>query len=543
MFVFLRSSLLVTAIAVLTAGAQTDFPWNSLVPTTNFTWTDCYSEFQCARLKVPLDYNDQDNGKYAAVAVIRYPSPVVDKDYRGPIFLNPGGPGGSAVDAVLEKAKVVRAAVGPQFDVIGFDPRGWFLTSSAWSRLKLGLGVSRTTPQVAVFKTDEERSAWLLGESYDMNSTYETLPEMVARYQVFGQLALSRDNDTLAFITTGIVAQDMLRILDTLDQEKLQYLGFSYGSVLGSTFATMFPERVGRMVIDGCLDMDSYFRYDLANEIRDADKVMQAFFDGCHAAGPEACPFYASSPTAIAAKLDAIYDSLRTQPLPVFSGEEYGIITYDALRNVVFSALYNPFDQFAPLALGLAELASGNGTLIYQSISQSLIADASAEATIAISCSDADPVNLGTSQLREYMSRINSTFAGVFAVRLMTHCVGWEVHPESRFKGNICKFSGMHLQGLTCWTGPVGANTSFPLLVIGNTADPVTPLAAAKKTSQLFPGAVLLTQDSPGHTSQSAMSSCTIGAMVAYFVNGTLPEEGTVCPVESQLFPVANSTS
>ncbi|ESK91608.1 alpha beta hydrolase fold family [Moniliophthora roreri MCA 2997] len=509
MFVFLRSSLLVTAIAVLTAGAQTDFPWNSLVPTTNFTWTDCYSEFQCARLKVPLDYNDQDNGKYAAVAVIRYPSPVVDKDYRGPIFLNPGGPGGSAVDAVLEKAKVVRAAVGPQFDVIGFDPRG----------------VSRTTPQVAVFKTDEERSAWLLGESYDMNSTYETLPEMVARYQVFGQLALSRDNDTLAFITTGIVAQDMLRILDTLDQEKLQYLGFSYGSVLGSTFATMFPERVGRMVIDGCLDMDSYFRYDLANEIRDADKVMQAFFDGCHAAGPEACPFYASSPTAIAAKLDAIYDSLRTQPLPVFSGEEYGIITYDALRNVVFSALYNPFDQFAPLALGLAELASGNGTLIYQSISQSLIADASAEATIAISCSDADPVNLGTSQLREYMSRINSTFAGVFAVRLMTHCVGWEVHPESRFKG------------------PVGANTSFPLLVIGNTADPVTPLAAAKKTSQLFPGAVLLTQDSPGHTSQSAMSSCTIGAMVAYFVNGTLPEEGTVCPVESQLFPVANSTS
>ncbi|KAK1216244.1 hypothetical protein PQX77_021118 [Marasmius sp. AFHP31] len=126
---------------------------------------------------------------------------------------------------------------------------------------------------------------------------------------------------------------------------------------------------------------------------------------------------------------------------------------------------------------------------------------------------------MGPSGLRRYMAGINSTFAGMTSIQGMTRCTGWKIHPESRFKG------------------PVGANTSFPLLIIGNTADTVTPLLAAKKNHAAFPSSGLLVQDSPGHTSLAATSACTFQVVAAYFANGTLPEEGTVCPIDQELFP------
>ncbi|KAK7468368.1 hypothetical protein VKT23_002884 [Stygiomarasmius scandens] len=344
--------------------------------------------------------------------------------------------------------------------------------------------------------------------------------------QVFGQLAQNRDtNGTLNFVSTDNVARDMLAMIEAFGEEKLQYYGGSYGTVLGAVFSTMFPDRVGRVVLDGCLDMDSYFRNDLKNQMVDSDKAMQAFFDSCHSAGPETCAFYASSPAEIEANLETVYDTVRTQPVPVFSGDTFGVITYDALRMVVVGALQQPANTFPQLAAGLAELSTGNGTIIYQLFAQAFSENLDiTESMIAIECSDADPLNDNASQLENYMSGINSTFAGTVALPVMTQCSGWMVHPESRFKG------------------PVGANTSFPLLVIGNTADPITPLSAAKKTSSSFPGSVVLQQDSVGHTSLSSQSSCTFQHLAAYFNNGTLPAEGTICPVDISLFPIGNGT-
>ncbi|EEB89477.1 hypothetical protein MPER_12416, partial [Moniliophthora perniciosa FA553] len=355
-------------------------------PTDGFEWSN-----------VPLDYNNAENGKSAAIAVIKYPATVQGDGYGGSVLVNPGGPGGSGVDMALQGGERLQSIVGGNFDIVGFDPRG----------------VSRSTPRVTILQSDNERILWLSEESYDLNSTSEALPEAWARYQVYGQLASSRDNDTLNFVSTDNVVRDMLKIVEASGQEKLQFWGFSYGSVLGATFATMFPDRVGRVIIDGCLDMDSYFRNDLANQIVDSDKAMQIFFDGCHAAGPEACPFYASSPLEIAANLEMIYGSLRHQPLPVFTGDSYGVVTYDDLRKVVTSALGSPVDLFVPLAAGLAQLSAGNGTLIHQLYSTLVTGDISSfEANIAIECSDADPLNMTASDLRDYMAGINSTFSG-----------------------------------------------------------------------------------------------------------------------------------
>jgi len=129
------------------------------------------------------------------------------------------------------------------------------------------------------------------------------------------------------------------------------------------------------MVILEVRNLNDVLRYELTTlftddfftiGLLDTDKAMQAFFDGCHSAGPEACPFYASSPSEIAANLEAIYTSLRSQPVPVFAGDSFGVITYDFLRAVVFTAIDAPYSLFQTLASGLADLFNGSGTQLFE---------------------------------------------------------------------------------------------------------------------------------------------------------------------------------
>ncbi|KAK7466422.1 hypothetical protein VKT23_005144 [Stygiomarasmius scandens] len=496
------------AFQAVVAQNGTEFDWTSIEPSTNFSWVDCYSGFQCARFQVPLNYSDPDS-ESAAIAVIKLNATLENGlEYGGPVLTNPGGPGAGGVDFVLTTGKVLQSKTGSQFDLIGFDPRG----------------IGFSTPNVTVLQSAEESLSWFTEEPADVNSTPEALPEEWARYQAFGQAAKVRDNGILNFVHTGNTARDMLGIAEVLGQEKLQYLGYSYGTVLGATFATMFPNRVGRMVLDGVVDMEGYFGSDfLLSGVLDADKAMQIFFDGCHSAGPKACPFYASSPSEIAANLEDIYASLRSQPLPVFTGDAFGVLTYDLLRAVVFTAISGPYPLFQLLASGLADLSRGNGTTIFETI-QRLSAGSSSlsiEALTAILCSDANPSNASVPELQEALAASNSSFSGVFGV-LPTRCAGWKVHPNDRFRG------------------PVGANTSNPILLVGNTADPRTPLAFAKKTSSMFPGSGVLVQDSPGHSSLVASSNCTTQHLKDYFATGQLPTDGTVCQVDDELFPDAN---
>ncbi|KAK7442765.1 hypothetical protein VKT23_016012 [Stygiomarasmius scandens] len=400
--------------------------------------------------------------------MVKLPATVGSAEYGGPVFTNPGGPGGSGVGDILRSGKVYQNMTGNQFDIIGFDPRG----------------VNMTTPGFSAFETAEERLAFFQDQITDVNSTTDALPLARARYQSYGQAAQS--SNVSNFMSTADVALDMLAMMNALGQDKLQYYGISYGSYLGQVFATMFPDRVGHIVIDGVIDSEAYLTNDWGTLTQDMDKVMQAFFDSCHSAGPELCPFYASTPSEIAAKLDSIYDSLRAQSLPVVSGGTVAVFTYDKLRASIWGSTTNAFTGFPIIAGTLAQLLQGNVT--------------------------------GVSELREYMSSVNSSFAGV-ATGFRTECAGWKIHPESRFKG------------------PVGANTSFPILLVGNTADGRTSFEGAKKTNAKFPGSALLTLDAPGHTALiAASSSCISQHVAAYFSNGTLPEEGTVCQPDMQLF-------
>ncbi|KAF7312284.1 AB hydrolase-1 domain-containing protein [Mycena indigotica] len=500
--------------------AETQYTNAKLSANATLDWVSCYSGLQCALLQVPLDYTFGDS-RNASIAITRIPATATDS-YLGPVLFNPGGPGGSGVAAILSAGASFAEFLGPQFDIVGFDPRG----------------VGFSQPSASFFASAAQRAFWL---PEDLNLRYpaldansEVLSNQWAQYQLVGQQARRHDTTSvLQYFTTDNVAEDMLRITEAFGFEKLQYWGVSYGTVLGQTFATLFPDKVGRMVIDGkvyirlafeseslegVMDGEAWFSANITESLTDSDKALQDFFDGCFDAGPTGCAYYDSSPNKIANNLQSLFQTYHQQPRPVLTNESHGVVDYSFLRNIVFGATFSPYGGFAPLAERLAELTGGNATNTYAQYQvDEFKCDSSAntnvgsifEAEIATTCGDANSLSYRVLLIYGHLGESGAQ-AGKFTVRRVS---------KAR---------------------PLGANTSFPLLVIGNTVDPITPLVWAAKAVKLFPGSVLITQNSPGHTSLVAPSNCTHGALAAYFQDGTLPAVGKVCEVDAELFPKAN---
>ncbi|KAK0228236.1 TAP-like protein-domain-containing protein [Armillaria fumosa] len=496
------------------------FHWAHVSPSDKLEWVDCYTNLQCARLKVPLNYSEPE-GETIAIAVIQYPSsfPRESSDYLGPILFNPGGPGGSGVDFLRPLGPLFSEFFDSRFDIVSFDPRG----------------VARSA-RVSFYDTDVERELWAYSTLEELGGKPEGVSTAWAKATITGRLAGERDTGILAHINTDHTARDMLKITQAYGYEKIQYWGFSYGTVLGATFASMFPDKVGRIIIDGVVDAENYYATLWSNNLVDSDKTLQAFFDGCFEAGPQNCPFYADSPKAISNRLNALYESIRVNPIPVKLESSYGILDYPRLRAAIFRSLYVPQIAYPYLAQALVDLELGNGTLLFNMIQKSSeVFECSCDSSVtalapvvdsqmAIMCNDGAPVPRNLEAAQSYYDRMTEAFDwGSMWAGLRISCSGWPELSKDKFQG------------------PFIANTSHPLLLIGNTADPVTPLVAAKHMSKGFTGSVVLTQDSPGHCSLAAPSLCTQQYIREYFFNGTLPDPGTVCPVIGGPFPKATS--
>ncbi|KAJ3565868.1 hypothetical protein NP233_g7366 [Leucocoprinus birnbaumii] len=529
------------------------FYWIDVEPTENLVWHPCYQPLrrECARLLVPLDHLDQSNSssKTAAIALIRVPSPYTnssfnstngtDPRYRGPILFNPGGPGGGGVDFINEAGDFFATIIGPEFDIVGFDPRG----------------VQRSTPKIQFWDAPGhgEREVWNSDSSLGFirggpgdsfrNSTGETgnsLEWTWAYARTSNLQAKARGGDWLGYMTTEQTSYDMLSIVNAYGQEKLMYWGISYGTVLGATFASLFPDKFERIILDGVVDSDNYYSTLWNNSVIDTPKTMDIFFESCHAAGESACPFWAPSPSLIKANLTRIYQELIDNPIPYSNGTSYGFVDYPRVRGQVFLSLYSPYTSWFSLAQALRDLGSPQrdptrmweimATPIFHcSCSGSTCDDKETreqdleapnmEARTGISCSDGVDIPDDVASARIYYEDFSSQseWANGWA-QLHIACAGW---PKVK-KG---------------FQGPVGANTSSPMLFIGNTADPATSIVSARMMVARFPGSRLLTLDTPGHSSFGVISNCTHTHVREYFVSGNLPAEGTVCNSDIAPFP------
>lgn len=250
------------------------FNWSAVTPTADLRYHECYGGFQCARLKVPLDwsavsseYPYSDVKQHAAIAIVTLPAvvPPSDPAYGGPVLINPGGPGGSGTQTVLGAGLGLREAFDKpgkrHYDIVGIDPRGVFLS----------------TPAASCYST-------LIDRIVDLLQT-EGIPSVITEQglRVRFQTALGTsqlcagaggdDDDSSIFnhMSTAAVARDMIEFVDrahdlrvgrpnaaATDKPRLKYYGISYGSHLGNTIASMFPGRVGRLVVDGVVDGDDF---------------------------------------------------------------------------------------------------------------------------------------------------------------------------------------------------------------------------------------------------------------------------------------------
>ncbi|KAI0376777.1 alpha/beta-hydrolase [Hypomontagnella monticulosa] len=505
-----------------TQATSTNWKWSDIQPSKTLQWHRCYDDaYDCARLDVPMDWLDPSDEpeKRAAIAIIRLRATELD-DYKGPLFFNPGGPGGSGVYALKDRGALLQTIAGKNHDIISFDPRG----------------IGASVPRVDCWGSQEKSRLWDLQDVGVVDAHPGVIYDAFARATALSQICERNMNSSglLSHISTASHARDLLEIMNQTGQEKLKYWGFSYGTILGGVFASMYPDKVERLVSDGNVDYREWHWHSYINFLHDTDKVMVAFYDFCHKAGPSSCEFYASSPEAIKQRLADLLERIRKHPI-IVSVDESGLdmpqlITWSHVKRLISASLYRPIFMFKKVARVLRALEDGDGMPFYRLLHSEKSAppicsieaippnvprleEGNGDAFPAILCADSPPDEDTAESFAEFVEQLKvaSTAAGDVNALFRIACVGRKIRPKWRY------------------TGPFEGNTSHPILYVANIADNVTPLISATNNSVGFPGSVVLVQNSYGHTSLSAASTCTAGYIRAYFQNGTLPKPGTTC--------------
>ena len=373
------------------------FNWSTISPTSELIYEDCYKGLECSRLEVPLDWSNLSNPNKVVLAIARLPAVVNESDpsFGGTIVLNPGGPGGSGIDLIVKTGRWLQKIVDSDkhFELLSFDPRG----------------VHYTTPPSACFGDPLSRQVWDLKNKATgpVDLTQEVIDIKWSAYEGLGKLCEERadfpdGSSILKYSSTPLVARDMVAIIDKLDdrlrktlraqanvlerpndkngelqdvlasagdksQEKplLQYWGFSYGTILGNYFATLHPDRIGRMILDGVADANDYHGSPgWVTNLVDADAVLDSFYSYCYDGG-DRCPLYRKAdkgPQDIEGRVNALLERLLINPMATVHNGTTELITFADLRMQFVSALYGPLQYFPGLAQVLADLMFGNST-------------------------------------------------------------------------------------------------------------------------------------------------------------------------------------
>jgi pimeloyl-ACP methyl ester carboxylesterase len=456
---------------------------------------------------VPLDY-DNPRGPTTTIALAR--TPATDQANKvGTVFVNPGGPGGSGVSLILGGfGETLDTLLGGRFDIIGFDPRG----------------VAASDP-LQCFDTEGDRSAHFTGAP-----AFPYLDEQMRPffdvYTRFTSQCLSRQPRVLRHMSTADVVRDLDLLRRAVGDERLTYLGFSYGSFIGNTYANMFPNKVRALAIDGVLDprLWSSGAQIVSDRVATAQEFDE-FLRLCDEAG-DACLL--SGPEGAAARYDALVKAVRETPL-VLDGFLY---SYDFLVADSVSAMYAPefWPFFAELFDLLADTAAGNPPAAQQAFAkreaiQEILRQAaparetynnSFEAYFGNHCADAGyPRTLPGFKAVDAFAAAGSIY-GPYWWWFNAACANWPVSPDR-------------------YVGPWTARTSAPVLVVGNFFDGVTDYAGAVASSKLLKNSRLLSYAGWGHTA-FGRSSCATDHIIAYLRDGTLPPAGTVCPANFNPF-------
>jgi pimeloyl-ACP methyl ester carboxylesterase len=469
-------------------------------PPARVDWTACGERLECATVPVPLDWS-RPHGRMISLAVMRHLA--TDPAHRiGSLLVNPGGPGDSGLKEVADRGAELDALTGGRFDVVGWDPRG----------------SNQSTP-VSCFASAAERAAFW-GDTLVPTTRAEQrryLAKTVALAQRCGQ----RNGALLRHISMADQVRDLDHLRALVGDRRLTFFGESNGTLMGQTYANMFPGRVRAMALDGIVDPLAYNRglaAALADGLTDTDVVWDGFLTLCQSAGPQRCALAGHGP--VAPRVEAFLDRLRRAPLPTAAGP----LTYaEALTLAKYNVPGFPADW--PEISGPLELAvEGDGTVLKQ-LAGVLVSDeirAMFEQNVALTCADA-PSRQTAAQWPAVVRRLTtvSRIGGVPFGWTNAPCASWPVRSAQRY------------------TGPWDRVTATPILLINLRYEPNTPLSAARRVERRLGNAVLLVEDGYGHLTEKNPSACVDAALAAYLVHLRTPERGTRCAADHLPFDPA----
>ena len=473
-------ALLAAVLAALATATASPVPAAASPPVQRIDWHPCGERpgAECGTLAVPLDWEHPRDGRTVTLYVSR--RAAANPEQRiGALFYNPGGPGTGAAGYVRDyDTYTFSKALRERFDLIGVDPRG----VAGSGQLHCGLPVH--DPAVSEFPRDRAGYDALVAHN---RAVGESCP-VLARY-----------------MDTDSVARDLDAVRAALGEERIGYLGASYGTMLGTAYAQLFPHRVARMVLDGVVDRGAPAGRLVAAATAAVEDAFARFAAWCDA--DEACALHGRDVPAFFRALAARAES---GPLPVPGGGR--ALTAEELRYTVYVLLNLLPEYRTQLADALKSADAGDPSFLAAIRTEALDAPDSTAAYRAVLCRDVDP---GLHGYGDYRARLDRTLrdapnlAGTSEFwDMTTGCLGWPHPPLPR--------------------RPVSVTGTPPMLLVGTTHDPATPWTWANALSERIEGSRLLTVDGDGHTAYGR-SACASAAIDAYLTAGVLPAAGTVC--------------
>ena len=450
--------------------------------------------FTCAKVKVPLDY-DNPGGQTIEIAVKKR---AAGGDSIGSLFVNPGGPGGSGIDLVDEAGSYFSKKLTSSYDVVGFDPRG--------------VGASTAVDCLTDAELDAERA----GANDPATPSASAAEE---RAQKMGEACTSKTSTSglLDHIDTISVARD-LDILRAVDgQQALTYLGYSYGTYLGATYAELFPANTGRLVLDGAVDPSLSAEELALGQAKGFEASLRAYVESCQSS-KLGCPLSGDVDSGVS-QVREFLESTKTAPVPTSDSKRP--LTYDLAVYGVLGSMYQT-QAWPSLTLGLSQAMGKEGKpdgsallkladLVSFRESDGTYSNNGAEALMAVNCLDY-PVQGDNASWEKNAKAIKET-SPTFGSQLLypdAYCQGWG-HTSSRKREKIT------------------ASGAAPILVVGTTGDPATPYAWSQALAEQLESGQLLTWEGDGHTAYGRSNDCVKKAVDTYLLNGTMPDKGLTC--------------
>jgi pimeloyl-ACP methyl ester carboxylesterase len=485
-----KIAALATAIALIALSitaytqSQPDYPKTlSGYYAQEINWQSCDQDFQCATLAVPIDYSMLSTGTFE-IALLKYEARTSKK--LGSLIVNPGGPGGSGVDYAYAAEYIFSPTILDRYDIVGFDPRG----------------VSRSAPIRCLNDTE-----------LDANNNSDSKPDNEKEFKQIlidtkKYVEICKDkNKHLNSYSTANVARDMDILREALGDKQLNYMGKSYGTYLGTLYAQFFPDKVGRVVLDGAVDPAiSNFQQTLTQAVG-FDQAFSSFAKDC--ATKKNCTLPKGKEAAIA-EMQKIFVQAAKKPLPTKNSNRTLSETLMVLGTA--SAMYDSATGWPKLRRAIAQAQKGYGDEFLKLAdeytgrqSDGSYPNNEFDSGAVIDCLDVDEPRTIAQIKRDAKSFAEQ--APLFG-------------PYLAYGGLTCKYFG---QSQEVTISPT--QTTNPIVIIGTTGDPATPYEWAQGLNKLLINSILVSLTGEGHTGQGQGNACIDDQITKYFLKGVLPHK------------------